>query len=56
MDFAVLADQRIKLKESEKKFKYLDLVKEIEKSVKHESDVYTNCNWYFWCSYQMIIK
>ena len=31
MKFAVLADQRIKLKESEKKDKYLDLARELKK-------------------------
>ena len=32
-DFAVPADHRIKLKESEKKDKYLDLVKELKKKL-----------------------
>ena len=31
VDFAVLADHRVKLKESEKKDKYLDLVRELNK-------------------------
>ena len=31
MDFAVSADHRVKLKESEKKDKYLDLTKELKK-------------------------
>ena len=31
VDFAVLADQRIKLRESEKKDKYLDLAREFKK-------------------------
>ena len=31
MDFAVLADHRIRLKESEKKDKYLDLARELKK-------------------------
>ena len=31
VDFAVLADQRIKLKESEKEDKYLDLARELKK-------------------------
>ena len=31
MDFTVLADHRIKLKESEKKDKYLDLARELKK-------------------------
>ena len=33
MDFAVLADHRVKLKESEKKEKYLDLAREINKNL-----------------------
>ena len=45
MDFAVPADHRVKLKESEKKDKYLDLDWELKKTVENESDVYTNCNW-----------
>ena len=32
VDFAVPADHRIKLKESEKKFKYLDLARELKKN------------------------
>ena len=42
MDFAVTADHKIKLKESEKKDKYLDLVRELKKTMEHESDDYTN--------------
>ena len=52
MDFAVLTDQRVKLKENEKKDKYFDL----EKTVEHESDVYTNSNWCSWYSHRRIIK
>ena len=44
VDFAVLADLGVKLKENEKD-KYLDLCSGTEKTVKHESDVYTNDNW-----------
>ena len=43
MDFVVPADQRVKLKESEKKDKYLDCALEFPKTVEHENDVYTNC-------------
>ena len=46
MDFAVLADHRIKLKESEKKDKYLDLVR----------NNYTNRNWCIRYNHQRIIK
>ena len=41
MDFTVLADHRVKLKEGEKRDKYLDLDKEF---IEHESDGNTNCN------------
>ena len=33
MDFAILADQKVKLKESDKKNKCLDLVKELKKKL-----------------------
>ena len=46
MDFAVPADHRIKLKECEKN-KYLDLAKELKKTMEHEGDNYTNCDWCF---------
>ncbi len=36
MDFAVPADHRIKLKECKKKDKYLDLARELTKTVEHE--------------------
>ena len=40
VDFAVLADHRIKLKECEKRDKYLDLARELKKLWKHEGDNY----------------
>ena len=45
VDFAVPADHRIKLRECEKKDKYLDLARELKKTVEHAGDNYTNCNW-----------
>ena len=48
MDFAVPADQRVKLKESKKRGKYQDLARELE------SDGYTNCNWCIQYSHQRI--
>ena len=48
--FAVPADHRIKLKECEKKDKYLDLARELKKTMEHEGDNYTNCNWCVWNS------
>ena len=45
VDFAVPADHRIKLRECEKKDKYLDLARELKKTVEHAGGNYTNCNW-----------
>ena len=59
MDFAVPADHRIKVKESEKKDKSLDLARELKKKKKtmdYEGDNYTNHDWCFWYSHQRIIK
>ena len=44
VDFAVLVDDRVKIKESEKSEKYIDLARELKKTVKHEGDSDTNCN------------
>ena len=48
VDFEVPADHKVKLKESEKKYKYIDFTKE------HESDGDTNCNWCARYSHQRI--
>ncbi len=50
VDFAVLGDHRIKLKEFEKKDKYLDLARELKKTMEAESDDCTKCDSYFWYS------
>ena len=50
VDFAVPADHRIKLKECEKKDKYLDLARELKKTVEHAVENYTNCNSCVWNS------
>ena len=44
VDLAVPANHRIKLKECEKKDKYLDLARELKKTMEHESDGDTNYN------------
>ena len=44
VDFAVPSDHRIKVKESEKKDKYLDLARELKKPMEHEGNNYTNCD------------
>ena len=48
VDFAVPADHRIKLKECEKRDKYLELARELKKTMEHEGDRYTNCDWCLW--------
>ena len=45
MDFAVPADHRVKLKENEKRDKYLDLARELKKTMEYESDGDANCKW-----------
>ena len=48
VDFAVPADHRIKLKECEKKDMYMDLLRELKKTMEYEGDNCTNRNWCFW--------
>ena len=48
IDFALPFDLRIKLKECEKRDKYIDLAKELKKTLEHEGGNYTNCDWCFW--------
>ena len=62
VDFAVLAKSTIlqvlfliKLKESEKKDKYLDLARKLMK-LEYKSDNYIDCNWCSWYSHQRINK
>ena len=40
-----------KMKECEKKNKFLDLARELKKNLEHEGDNYTNCNWCVWNNY-----
>ena len=57
MDFTILADQRIKLKESETKDKYFDFAGELKKkAMEQEGDNYTNCDWCFRHSHQRLIN
>ena len=51
MGFAVSAHHWVKLKEIPLPFKGIFL-----KSVGHNSDVVTTCNWYSWYSHQSIFK
>ena len=54
VEFAVPADHRVKSKDSEKKDKYLDLARELKKTVEHEYAGNTNCNWCSWYNHQRI--
>ena len=44
VDFAVSADHKVKLKESEKRDKCPNLARELKKTVENESNAYTSCN------------
>ena len=48
VDFDVPADHKIKLKENEKKDKYLDLAWKLKKTMEQESDGDTYYNWCSW--------
>ena len=56
MDFAVPADHKIKVKESEKKDKYPRPCKGIENTMEHEGDNSTYRDWCFWYNHRRIIK
>ena len=56
VNFAVPVDHRVKLIESENNDKYFNHARELKKTVEHESDVYTNCNWCSWCTHRRIKK
>ena len=43
--FAILADNRVKLKGKVKRDKYQDHARELKKTMEHERDGDTNCNW-----------
>ena len=49
-----IVNHRVKLKESEMRDKYLDLVRELKNNMINESDDYTNCNWRVRYNHQMI--
>ena len=54
VNFAVTEDYRVKIKE--KRDKYLNLARELNKTMEHESDGDTNCNWYTWNDSQRLGK
>ena len=54
MDFTVPADHWVKLKENEKRDKYLDIARELKKTMEHEGDGDTNCKWCTYYSHRRI--
>ena len=56
MDFTVPSDYRMKIKENEKRDKYLDLARELKKAMEHAGDGDTNCNRYTWNGPQRLGK
>ena len=55
VDFAVLTDHRMKIKETEKINRYLELAREL-KSVEHEGDGDSNYSWCAWNGSQGVRK
>ena len=45
MNFAVPADNRVKITVNETRDKYFDLARELKKALEHENDGDTNCSW-----------
>ena len=45
MDFAVPADHKVKMKESEKLDKYFDFARELKRYIKSDSDTTCWCAW-----------
>ena len=54
MDFSLLEDHWVKIKESRKIEKYLGLSRELEKAVEHEGDSNINSGWCNWNGPQML--
>ena len=49
------ADNKVKLKESENKDLYVDIAKELKKTVERKRDENTNCNWCTWYCHQSFV-
>ena len=56
VDFAVPADHRENIKESEKKDNSLELAKVLKENMEYENNVYINCYWCSWYSHQRFGK
>ena len=54
VNFAIPVDHNVKLKISENRTKNLDIAMELKKTMEHESDGDTNCNWCTRYSHQRI--
>ena len=56
VDFTALSDHRVKLKDSEKRDKYLDPTRELKRTLEHKGDGDTNRNCCTWNDPQRIDK
>ena len=56
VDFSIPADHRTKLKEGEKRNKYVDLARELKQTKEHERNIDTNCSLCSWNNPQRIGK
>ena len=56
MNFVVPVDHRVKLKKYKHRDKYIDLARELKKTMELVGDIHTNYNWCVRCSHQRIVK
>ena len=55
-DFTVSVEHRVELKENEKEDKYINLPRQLKKTLEYESDDYTYCKWRSWYNHGRIGK
>ena len=48
MNFTILADQNVNIKENAMRINYFDLARELKKLWNMKVTVFTNCNWCVW--------
>ena len=56
VDFVISVDLRVKIKDSEKRVKYIDLARQLKKTMEREGDKDTNCVRCTWESPKGLVK
>ena len=56
MKVVIPGNQQVKLKEGEKRDRFQDLARELKKTMEHEGDDDTSCNWFTRHSHERINK